>query len=260
MSGFFIAYIYFLIKKMPFKPFTDYLLLEKKYSPHTVAAYTKDLERFFDFITNQYELGSLLAVNYSMVRSWIVYLVDTGIANSSINRKISSLKTYYKFLLKTSQISETPLAKHRALKVAKKVQIPFSQTEVEDVLELFDQANDFETVRDKLIVELFYSTGMRRAELIGLRLSDVSEIQKTIKVLGKRNKERIIPLLPSVLTTIAKYKIFREALPCLGASNALLLTSKGNPIYETLVYRVITRYFSETSLKVKKSPHILTSS
>ncbi len=242
---------------MSFKPFTDYLLLEKKYSPHTVAAYTKDLERFFDFITNQYELVSLLSVNYSMVRSWIVYLVDTGISNSSINRKISSLKTYYKFLLKTSQISETPLAKHRALKVAKKVQIPFSQTEVEDVLELFDQANDFETLRDKLIVELFYSTGMRRAELIGLRLSDVSEIQKTIKVLGKRNKERIIPLLPSVLITIARYKIFREALPCLVASNKLLLTSKGNPIYETLVYRVITRYFSETSLKVKKSPHIL---
>ena len=242
---------------MPFKPFKDYLLLEKKYSPHTLAAYTKDLERFFDFVTKQYDLDSLLAVNYSMVRSWIVHLVDTGISNNSINRKISSLKTYYKFLLKTGQISETPLAKHRALKVATKVQIPFSQTEVEDVLELFDRANDFETLRDKLIVELFYSTGIRRAELIGLRLSDVSEIQKTIKVLGKRNKERIIPLLPSVLGTIAKYKIFREALPDLGASKTLLVTSKGNAIYETLVYRVITRYFSEISLKVKKSPHIL---
>ena len=242
---------------MPFKPFKDYLILEKKYSPHTLAAYTKDLERFFDFVTKQYDLDSLLAVNYSMVRSWIVHLVDTGISNSSINRKISSLKTYYKFLLKTGQISETPLATHRALKVATKVQIPFSQTEVEDVLELFDHANDFETLRDKLIVELFYSTGIRRAELIGLRLSDVSEIQKTIKVLGKRNKERIIPLLPSVLGTIAKYKIFREALPDLGASKTLLVTSKGNAIYETLVYRVITRYFSEISLKVKKSPHIL---
>ena len=242
---------------MPFKPFKDYLLLEKKYSPHTLAAYTKDLERFFDFVTKQYDLDSLLAVNYSMVRSWIVHLVDTGISNSSINRKISSLKTYYKFLLKTSQISETPLAKHRALKVATKVQIPFSQTEVEDVLELFDHANDFETLRDKLIVELFYSTGIRRAELIGLRLSDVSEIQKTIKVLGKRNKERIIPLLPSVLGYNCKYKIFREALPDLGASKTLLVTSKGNAIYETLVYRVITRYFSEISLKVKKSPHIL---
>ena len=242
---------------MPFKPFTDYLLLEKKYSSHTVAAYTKDIERFFDFVSKEYDLNSLLTVNYSMVRSWIVYLVDTGISNSSINRKISSLKTYYKFLLKTRQISQTPLAKHRALKVAKKVQLPFSQTEVEDVFELFDHANDFETLRDKLMVELFYSTGIRRAELIGLRLSDVSEVQKTIKVLGKRNKERIIPLLPSVLATIAKYKIFREALPNLVSSDSLLVTSKGNVIYETLVYRVITRYFSEISLKVKKSPHIL---
>ena len=242
---------------MPFKPFKDYLLLEKKYSPHTLAAYTKDLERFFDFVTKQYDLDSLLAVNYSMVRSWIVHLVDTGISNSSINRKISSLKTYYKFLLKTGQISETPLATHRALKVATKVQIPFSQTEVEDVLELFDHANDFETLRDKLIVELFYSTGIRRAELIGLRLSDVSEIQKTIKVLGKRNKERIIPLLPSVLSTMDQYKIHREALPNLAATDSLLVTSKGNAIYETLVYRVITRYFSEISLKVKTSPHIL---
>lgn len=242
---------------MPFKPFTDYLLLEKKYSPHTVAAYSKDIQRFFDFVSKEYQLKSLLVVNYSMVRSWIVYLVDSGISNSSINRKISSLKTYYKFLLKISQISETPLAKHRALKVAKKIQIPFSQTEVEDVLELFDHANDFQTLRDKLIVELFYSTGIRRAELIGLRLSDVSEVQKTIKVLGKRNKERIIPLLPSVLTTIARYKTFRAVLPSLGASKILLVTSKGNAIYETLVYRVITRYFSEISLKVKKSPHIL---
>ena len=242
---------------MPFKPFTDYLLLEKKYSPHTVAAYSKDIQRFFDFVSKEYQLKSLLVVNYSMVRSWIVYLVDSGISNSSINRKISSLKTYYKFLLKTSQITETPLAKHRALKVAKKVQIPFSQTEVEGVLELFDHANDFRTLRDKLIVELFYSTGIRRAELIGLRLSDISEAQKTIKVLGKRNKERIIPLLPSVLTTIARYKSFREVLPSLGASKILLVTSKGNAIYETLVYRVITRYFSEISLKVKKSPHIL---
>lgn len=242
---------------MSFQPFIDYLLLEKKYSRHTVNAYSKDLERFFEFVTNEYELTSLVAANYSMVRSWIVSLVDANVSNNSINRKISSLKTYYKFLLKTGQISETPLAKHKALKTAKKVQIPFSETEVEDVLELFQDANDFESVRNKLIVELFYSTGMRRAELIGLKISDISEIQKNIKVLGKRNKERIIPLLPSVLTTISRYKHFRRKLATIHASEILLLTKKGNPIYETLVYRVITRYFSETSLKVKKSPHIL---
>lgn len=242
---------------MQFKPFIDYLLLEKKYSPHTVTAYTKDIERFLNFVADVYEQNTLLLVNYSMIRSWIVSLVDSGIANSSINRKISSLKTYYKFLLKTGQITETPLARHRSLKVAKKVQIPFSQTEVEDALELFDHANDFQTLRDKLIVELFYSTGIRRAELIGLKLSDVSRVQKTVKVLGKRNKERIIPLLPSVLSTMDQYKIHREALPNLAATDSLLVTSKGNAIYETLVYRVITRYFSEISLKVKTSPHIL---
>jgi integrase/recombinase XerC len=242
---------------MPFKPFADYLLLEKKYSPHTVAAYTKDVARFFEFVSNEYDLSSLVAVNYSMVRSWIVLLVDAGISNNSINRKISSLKTYYKFLLKTSQILETPLAKHKVLKTAKKIQIPFSETEVEDVLALFKDANDFESVRNKLMVELFYSTGMRRAELIGLRISDIYEIQKTIKVLGKRNKERIIPLLPSVLTTLSRYKYFRNDLPVIHASETLLLTAKGKPIYETLVYRVITGYFSETSIKVKKSPHIL---
>lgn len=242
---------------MQFKPFIDYLLLEKKYSPHTVTAYTKDIERFLNFVSDVYEQNTLLLVNYSMIRSWIVSLVDSGIANSSINRKISSLKTYYKFLLKTGQITETPLARHRSLKVAKKVQIPFSQTEVEDALELFDHANDFQTLRDKLIVELFYSTGIRRAELIGLKLSDVSRVQKTIKVLGKRKKERIIPLLPSVLSTMDQYKIHREALPNLAATDSLLVTSKGNAIYETLVYRVITRYFSEISLKVKTSPHIL---
>lgn len=242
---------------MQFKPFIDYLLLEKKYSPHTVTAYTKDIERFLNFVSDVYEQNTLLLVNYAMIRSWIVCLVDSGIANSSINRKISSLKTYYKFLLKTGQITETPLARHRSLKVSKKVQIPFSQTEVEDALELFDHANDFQTLRDKLIVELFYSTGIRRAELIGLKLSDVSGVQKTIKVLGKRNKERIIPLLPSVLSTMDQYKIHREALPNLAATDSLLVTSKGNAIYETLVYRVITRYFSEISLKVKTSPHIL---
>lgn len=242
---------------MQFKPFIDYLLLEKKYSPHTVTAYTKDIERFLNFVSDVYEQNTLLLVNYSMIRSWIVSLVDSGIANSSINRKVSSLKTYYKFLLKTGQITETPLARHRSLKVAKKVQIPFSQTEVEDALELFDHANDFQTLRDKLIVELFYSTGIRRAELIGLKLSDVSRVQKTVKVLGKRNKERIIPLLPSVLSTMDQYKIHREALPNLSATDSLLVTSKGNAIYETLVYRVITRYFSEISLKVKTSPHIL---
>lgn len=242
---------------MSFQTFTDYLQLEKKYSVHTVIAYLKDLEDFQKFASEEYQYSEIVTVNYSVVRSWIVSLVDSGISNRTVNRKISSLKTYYKFLLKTSQIEINPLAKHKSLKTSKKIQVPFSEIEIENVMELLQSENTFEGLRDRLIVELFYSTGIRRAELINIKLNDVSFAQKTIKVLGKRNKERIIPLLPAVLNTINQYLSFREQLENIKDSDCLFLTQKGVKVYETLVYRIINSYFSETSEKVKKSPHIL---
>ncbi|MEZ4882655.1 MAG: tyrosine-type recombinase/integrase [Flavobacteriaceae bacterium] len=242
---------------MSFHAFTDYLQLEKKYSAHTVTAYLKDLEDFQKFASEEYKYSEIVNVNYSIVRSWIISLVDSGVSNRSVNRKISSLKTYYKFLLKTSQIEINPLAKHRALKTSKKIQVPFSEMEIENVIELLQTENTFEGLRDRLIVELFYSTGIRRAELINVKLNDVSFAQKTIKVLGKRNKERIIPLLPAVLNTINEYLPFREQLENIKDSAHLFLTKKGVKVYETLVYRIINSYFSKTSEKVKKSPHIL---
>ena len=242
---------------MSFHAFTDYLQLEKKYSAHTVTAYLKDLEDFQKFASEEYKYSEIVNVNYSIVRSWIISLVDSGVSNRSVNRKISSLKTYYKFLLKTSQIEINPLAKHRALKTSKKIQVPFSEMEIENVMELLQTENTFEGLRDRLIVELFYSTGIRRAELINVKLNDISFAQKTIKVLGKRNKERIIPLLPAVLNTINEYLPFREQLENIKDSAHLFLTKKGVKVYETLVYRIINSYFSKTSEKVKKSPHIL---
>ncbi len=242
---------------MSFSAFTDYLQLEKKYSAHTVTAYLKDLEDFQKFASEEYQYSEIVDVNYSIVRSWIVSLVDSGISNRTVNRKISSLKTYYKFLLKTGQIEINPLAKHKALKTSKKIQVPFSEIEIENVMELLQSENTFEGLRDRLIVELFYSTGIRRAELINVKLNDVSFAQKTIKVLGKRNKERIIPLLPAVLNTINGYLPFRERLENIKDPDYLFLTQKGVKIYETLVYRIINSYFSKTSEKVKKSPHIL---
>ncbi|MCB0442423.1 MAG: tyrosine-type recombinase/integrase [Flavobacterium sp.] len=242
---------------MSFHAFTDYLQLEKKYSAHTVTAYLKDLEDFQKFASEEYKYSEIVNVNYSIVRSWIISLVDSGVSNRTVNRKISSLKTYYKFLLKTSQIEINPLAKHRALKTSKKIQVPFSEMEIENVMELLQTENTFEGLRDRLIVELFYSTGIRRAELINVKLNDVSFAQKTIKVLGKRNKERIIPLLPAVLNTINEYLPFREQLENIKDSAHLFLTKKGVKVYETLVYRIINSYFSKTSEKVKKSPHIL---
>tara|TARA_R100000306_G_scaffold6864_4_gene9182 strand:- start:434 stop:1324 length:891 start_codon:yes stop_codon:yes gene_type:complete len=242
---------------MPFSAFIDYLSLEKKYSPHTVTAYKKDLESFLEFALAEFEYTEIATVNYSVIRSWIIALVNNGVSNRSVNRKISSLKTYYKFLLKTKQIEVSPLVKHKALKTSKKVQVPFSEKEINEVLELLQQAEGFEGVRNKLIVELFYTTGMRRAELVNLKLSSVFETLKTIKVLGKRNKERIIPLLPTVYNTIKEYKAERSKLEEIEDRDYLLLTKKGVKIYETLVYRVINSYFSTASEKVKKSPHIL---
>jgi integrase/recombinase XerC len=242
---------------MPFSEFTDYLTLEKNYSAHTVTAYLKDLQSFAEFAKDGYEVEVINEVSYSIIRSWIVHLVEQGISNRSINRKVASLKAYFKFLLKTKQISVSPLAKHKALKTSSKVQVPFSEKEIEDVLALLQEAEGFEGLRDKLIVELFYSTGMRRAELVHLKCADVDIEQASVKVLGKRNKERIIPLLPSVVETIKVYLVARQELEIIEDPNYLLLSKKGVKIYETLVYRIINSYFSLASEKVKRSPHIL---
>tara|TARA_R110002072_G_scaffold18623_1_gene69537 strand:+ start:61225 stop:62115 length:891 start_codon:yes stop_codon:yes gene_type:complete len=242
---------------VPFKKFTDYLLLEKHYSEHTVKAYLNDLETFSVFAKEHYGYDDVIEVSYGVIRSWIVSLVDSGIANRSVNRKVSSLKTYYKFLLKTKQIEATPLAQHKALKTSKKIQVPFSETEIESVLELLDKETGFEGLRNKLMVELFYATGMRRAELVGLKLTDISIAQKTIKVLGKRNKERVIPMLAPVMKTLQRYLEERHSLPEIKDASYVFLSAKGVKIYETLVYRVINNYFSKASAKLKKSPHIL---
>lgn len=242
---------------MPFSAFKDYLELEKKYSPHTVTAYLKDLESFLHFATEEYQYNNIVDVNYTIIRSWIVFLVDTGISNRTVNRKISSLKTYYKFLLKTSQIEFNPLAKHKALKTSKKIQVPFSENEIVSVMQFLKDDNSFEGLRDRLIVELFYSTGIRRAELINVKINEVSFAQKSIKVLGKRNKERIIPLLPTVLESIQAYLFQRKNLQNIVDEQYLFLTLKGVKLYETLVYRIINAYFSKASEKVKRSPHIL---
>ena len=242
---------------MPFTSFLDYLNLEKNYSKHTLTAYHKDLLGFREFALSEFDFSEINNVSYAIIRSWIVKLVGDGVSNRTINRKISSLRTYYKFLLKIGDIEVSPLVKHKVLKTAKKLQVPFSEKEIEDVLEILKGEDSFIGLRNKLIVELFYSTGMRRGELVNLKLNDISDSQKTIKVLGKRNKERIIPLLPSALITIASYLGYRKDLSSVKDVDYLLLTEKGTKIYETLVYRVINNYFSKASEKVKKSPHIL---
>lgn len=241
---------------MSIQSFVDYLSLEKNYAAHTIAAYRKDLEDFQSYISVDFSDDNLAEINYAQIRSWIIRLVDSGLSNRSINRKTSSLNSYYKFLIKTGDITHSPLAKHKALKVQKKVHIPFSEQEIETVLSTA-ATHDFEAMRNKLIVELFYSTGIRRSELINLKLNDVDFEQNQIKVLGKRNKERFIPLLSTVENTLKSYIEMRKTLPQIKSPDFLFLTQKGAQIYAALVYRIINKYFSEVSSKVKKSPHIL---
>jgi len=235
--------------------FISYLKHEKKYSSHTVKAYQNDLISFSRFCLENFEEDHIESVSYNYIRSWIVNLSEKGISNRSINRKISSLKTYYNFLQKVRVIEESPLKAHRSLKVEKRVRVPFTEEEITEVINGFNDREDFEMVRDSLMIEMLYLTGMRRMELITLKVQDVNLVKKTVKVLGKRNKERVIPLLDSVTSSIQKYLELRDRINPKG--NNFFITVKGKELYPTLVYRIINKNFSNVSTKVKKSPHIL---
>ena len=239
-----------------FESFFEYLELEKKNSSHTITAYKNDLLSFADFIASEYSQEDLRDINYSQVRSWIVKLVEEKLSNNSINRKISSLKAYYRFLQKTGQLEISPLTKHKALKTARKIQIPFSETEVQKALEIPD-AEGFVALRNRLMVELFYSTGIRRSELIEIKLSNLDLSGRILKVKGKGNKERYIPLLPSVAATARLYLPERKEVECANSQGYLFLTGKGVKVYDSLVYRTINNYFRGVSGKLKQSPHIL---
>lgn len=239
------------------KAYQDFLSKEKNYSILTSKAYLGDVNSFKGFLIDNHENVRLEEVNYSLIRSWIVFLVESGNSNSSVNRKISSLKSYYKFLLKIKTIQQNPLLKHKSLKNAKKVQIPFSEKELNEVFELNSFDANFEGVRNQLIIELFYATGMRRAELIGLKMTNLDLSNKTIKVLGKRNKERLIPLLECTVELIKIYLSKKKDQFFEQENDLLILSKKGNKISESFVYRLINDYFSAVSQKVKKSPHVL---
>lgn len=240
---------------MSFNSFVDYLNLEKKYSQHTVIAYRKDLQQLEDYLQEEYSLGVQNAT-YPLIRTWLSTLLDENLSSRTVNRKMAAIKSYYKYLLVTEQLYHHPLAQHKSLKVSSKVQIPFSKNEVETILNSNYDSQDFESLRDVLIIELFYATGMRRAELINLKLSDFNFSNNTIKVLGKRNKERIIPMLSSVHKRAKSYLALRKQIMENGVEE-FFITKKGAKLYPGLVYRIIKLYFSKVSQKVKTSPHIL---
>ncbi|UYW00546.1 tyrosine-type recombinase/integrase [Flavobacterium agricola] len=238
--------------------FVAYLEKEKKYASHTVVAYQNDVLFFERFLNEADASDELVEVTYPIIRTWIVHLVDQGISNLSINRKIASLKAFYKFLIKCKVIQTSPLVAHKALKTPKKIQVPFSEKEMQSVQDFEVIESDISAVRDRLIIEMLYTTGMRKSELIMLKNSDFDAEQKTIKVLGKRNKERILPVLPSTIYWIGLYRNhLKNCGVVIEADKQLILSNSLNKLSQSFVYRLINSYFSNVSEKVKKSPHVL---
>ena len=233
--------------------FYDYLSKEKNYSSNTVIAYKKDVETFQDFCRLKFELNNLLKVTYLIIREWIIDLSEKELSPLTINRKISSLSKYYDFLIKINELKSSPLKNHKRLKVQKKLIIPFSEDEVLKVVDVFSK--NFEGKRNVLIVDMLYSTGVRRDELINIKLNDVLLDENLVKVLGKRNKERLVPLVLNLKSRINDYLKFRNEIK--SSSSNFFITTKGKKIGPSLVYRVVKNYFSKVSTKVKTSPHVL---
>lgn len=234
--------------------FLDYLQLEKKYARHTLTSYASDLNQFQSFLLEKYDTGDFVEVNYPMIRQWIVSFVDKELTNKTINRKLSTLKTFFKFLLKVKAIEVNPMLQHKSLKLPKREQEAFSLLELEKLSAYFEDSS-FEGLRDHLMIEMLYSTGMRRQELIDLTLSSIDLEQNQLKVLGKRNKERLLPLLNSTLILIRDYLEERKGLAL--DTDKLFVTKSGKAIYPNLVYRTVNSYFKKVSTKQKLSPHLL---
>lgn len=233
--------------------FLDYLEYEKKYAVHTITAYRNDLISFYTYLKHTYEISELTSVEYPMIRSWIVVLFDQELSKSSINRKLTSLKVFYNYLLKISEISKSPMASHKALKNQKQQELAFSFTEMDEVFEMFDTSS-WKDRRDQLVIELLYATGMRRQELINLRRTDVDEAQKQIKVKGKRNKERFLPVSEDILQKIREHLRLE---PADFEEDYIIKTNKGQQAYPNLIYRVVQKYFKAVSVKQKCSPHMI---
>lgn len=234
--------------------FLDYLQLEKKYARHTLTSYASDLNQFQSFLLKKYDTGDFVEVNYPMIRQWIVSFVDKELTNKTINRKLSTLKTFFKFLLKVKAIEVNPMLQHKTLKLPKREQEAFSLLELEKLSAYFEDSS-FEGLRDHLMIEMLYSTGMRRQELIDLTLSSIDLEQNQLKVFGKRNKERLLPLLNSTLILIRDYLEERKGLAL--DTDKLFVTKSGKAIYPNLVYRTVNSYFKKVSTKQKLSPHLL---
>ena len=242
---------------MLIEKFIDYLQIEKNYSSNTLSAYKKDLVEFKNFINENFDKYPIEHAKYKAIRLWIVELVNRDLSNRSINRKVSSLKSFYKFLVKTDTIGSSPLLAHSPLKQSKKIQVPFSKEEINSLLDSDSFKNDFRGVLQKTIITFFYFTGVRRIELINIKESDINMDSSTIRIMGKRSKERIIPMLPKLKKSILDYLHLRSQEFNKKNLEYLFVSSSGSRLSEKYVYRTVNEYFKLVSPKVKKAPHVL---
>lgn len=236
--------------------FLQYLRSEKRFSTHTVLAYENDLRQFETYLEDEYDQKDLLNVSDKMVRSWMVQLNDLGLSARSINRKLSTLKSYYRFSYKNGEIKKNPLVNIIGPKQEKRLPEFIEEKEMDRLFSQMSFEGSFKGIRDKIIMDLFYQTGMRLAELRQLKVNDIDFSKKLLKVLGKRNKERLIPLHDGLLSDLRMYISERENEASLGELS-LIVNNKGNMCNEKFVYRTVNTYLSAITLTTKKSPHII---
>jgi integrase/recombinase XerC len=237
--------------------FFDYLQFEKRYSIHTVGSYRNDLRQFFLFIESHTGHSDITEVAPSDVRAWMVSLLESGYSPGSVHRKISALRSFYRFLMRNGKAVTDPASRVILPKRRKRLPQFVDEVSLEHLLDIYDFGEGFEGMRDRTLIEVLYSTGMRRAELIGLRDDDIDIEGGTVRVTGKRNKERIIPLLPSLAADILSYRKVRKDAGIESPEGWLFLTAAGNKMYDKLVYNIVKRYLQMVSTVERKSPHIL---
>ncbi len=237
--------------------FIKYIQYEKRYSPHTITAYQNDLKQFYDFILEAYEVSEITDVNHIFIRSWIVSLMEQKITPRSINRKITTLKTYYKFLLREGIVEANPMQKILSPKTSKRLPVFVDKSTMNHLLDDVQFGDDYIGLRDQFIIELFYATGMRLAELVGMKDSSIDLFNNNLKVLGKRNKERIIPFSNPMKGLIVKYLEVKKSDEVMKQSDYLFLNKEGKQISREQVQKLVKKYLTMVTTIDKKSPHVL---
>ncbi|HOI88682.1 MAG TPA: tyrosine-type recombinase/integrase [Lentimicrobium sp.] len=236
--------------------FFDYLKLAKRYSLHTLNAYRTDLHQFESYCNDTYGFQSDEEVTYAVVRSWMAFLVDAGLSPRSINRKLSSLQVYFRYLLRENHIRVNPLHKAVSLGTPSRLPVFVSKREMKGLIERGEEKTGFSERRDLLVIEILYSTGIRLSELINLKLTDLDKYNLTLKVTGKRNKQRIIPVSKILMDLIDEYLEHRISIAEAGVGE-LIVTDSGRKAYPVFIYRLVERCLAEAGVKGRRSPHVL---